>query len=277
MVSSSEIEELIVQLHKEGQNIREISKNNRVHKNFTYIGAVLKKRFPEEYPKEDNSKKTSQETQAIILFSKGKDLVYVATNLDMKPEDVKRLYLEYLDLKGLYDLTKFYHEQPGQFLSFVQFYNDIKSKGISTLKVIGLAELVDKIPGVEVQFKEKSESIQGMLQQEQSIAQEINRLENTVITFQKYISTLNFEYENKRNEIQNLNYEIDTLKKQIEEIKRKPEYQNMLFKNSRMLDKLYQDGLRALSQFNSKANSAQFPQTYELNFMPLKKRKNQSS
>ncbi|MEP6577199.1 MAG: hypothetical protein ABJB85_12290, partial [Nitrososphaerota archaeon] len=119
---------------------------------------------------------------------------------------------------------------------------------------------------VEVQFKEKSESIQGMLQQEQSIAQEINRLENTVITFQKYISTLNFEYENKRNEIQNLNYEIDTLKKQIEEIKRKPDYQNLLFqrtvldfKNSRMLDKLYQDGLRALSQFNSKANSAQFP------------------
>ncbi len=259
MVSSSEIEELIVQLHKEGQNIREISKNNRVHKNFTYIGAVLKKRFPEEYPKEDNSKKTSQETQAIILFSKEKDLVYVTTHLDMKPEDVKRLYLEYLDLKGLYDLTKFYHEQRGQFLSFVQFYNDIKSKGISTLKVIGLAELVDKIPGVEVQFKEKSESIQGMLQQEQSIAQEINRLENTVITFQKYISTLNFEYENKQNEIQNLNYEIDTLKKQIEEIKRKPEYQNMLFKNSRMLDKLYQDGLRALSQFNSKANSAQFP------------------
>lgn len=260
MVSSSEIEELIVRLHKEGKNIREISKNDRVHKNFTYIGEVLKRRFPEEYPSNDNNnKKTSLETQALTLFSKGKDLLYVATHLDMKPEDVKKLYLEYLDLKGLYDLTKFYHEQRGQFLSFVQFYNDIKSKGISTLKVIGLAELVDKIPDVEMQFKEKSESIQGMLQQDQFLSREINRLRTEKNKLESYNYSLNFATNNKQQEIEYLNWEIEKLKKQIEEIRTGPDHQtiNLLGKgfyggmDTAKLEKFYQEGLRALSRFNS--------------------------
>lgn len=112
----------------------------------------------------------------------------------MKPEDVKRLYLEYLNLKGLDDITEFYYEQGDQFLPFVQFYNNLRSKGISTLKVIELAEMVDKIPYVESNFKEKSDSIQGMLQQAQSIAKEIYRLQNIEAALQKNISNIHLEF-----------------------------------------------------------------------------------
>jgi hypothetical protein len=47
--------------------MKEISKI--VHKNYTFIGAVLRKRFPEEYP--DNNT-MNRETQALELFSKSK-------------------------------------------------------------------------------------------------------------------------------------------------------------------------------------------------------------
>ncbi|MEP6576532.1 MAG: hypothetical protein ABJB85_08905 [Nitrososphaerota archaeon] len=116
MVSSSEIEELIVRLHKEGKTTREISKI--VRKNFTYIGAVLKKRFPDEYSNEDNSKKTSLETQALKLFYKGKGPVYVAIKLGMKPEDVNKLYLQYLKLEGLDSLIKMHDELGDSLPSF---------------------------------------------------------------------------------------------------------------------------------------------------------------
>jgi YesN/AraC family two-component response regulator len=61
--SITEIEELIVQLHNEGKTMREIAKV--VHKNFTYIGAILRRRFPEEFI--DNSK-SNKETKALKLF-----------------------------------------------------------------------------------------------------------------------------------------------------------------------------------------------------------------
>jgi hypothetical protein len=47
MVTTAEIEEQIAKLHEEGKTSKYIS--GVVHKNFTYIGAVLRKRFPEEY------------------------------------------------------------------------------------------------------------------------------------------------------------------------------------------------------------------------------------
>jgi len=65
MVTSDEIEEQIAELHKERKTSKEISKV--VHKNFTFIGAVLRKRFPEEYIDADNNE-ANKETEALKLF-----------------------------------------------------------------------------------------------------------------------------------------------------------------------------------------------------------------
>ena len=127
---------------------------------FSPISDIIK-RFEGVESKENNP--PSKETKALKLFSEGKNPVSVAIELDMKIDEIKRLYLEYLNMNGLNDLTKFYYEQGDQFLPFVQFFNNLRSKGISTLKVIGLAELVHKISQIEIQFKEKSDRIQGML------------------------------------------------------------------------------------------------------------------
>jgi ribosomal 50S subunit-associated protein YjgA (DUF615 family) len=71
MVTTEEIEELIVKLHEAGKNMREISKHEGMRKNFTFIGAVLRKRFPEEYTDTDNSEE-NKETEALKLFSEKK-------------------------------------------------------------------------------------------------------------------------------------------------------------------------------------------------------------
>jgi predicted methyltransferase len=84
MVTTEEIEELIVKLHNEHKTTREISKI--VHKNFSYVGPVLRKRFPEEYPNE-----ISKETQALKLFSIKKTPTQVAIELDEKPDSVESI------------------------------------------------------------------------------------------------------------------------------------------------------------------------------------------
>jgi hypothetical protein len=74
--SITEIEELIVQLHNEGKTMREIAKV--VHKNFTYIGAILRRRFPEEFI--DNTK-SNKETKALKLFYEKKSPTQIAIEL----------------------------------------------------------------------------------------------------------------------------------------------------------------------------------------------------
>jgi hypothetical protein len=211
---------LVIQLYKQHKTIREIAKE--VHMSFSRISQIIN-RF--EGVNSDEKVPVSKETKALKLFSEAKDPVSVAIELDMKIDEIKRLHLEYLNMKGLGDLTKFYYEHRDQFLPFVQFYNNLRSKGISTLRVIGLAELLDKIPYIETKFKEKSDSMQGMLQQEQSIIKEIYRLQNIEAELQKSINWLNFVSHNKQQEIQYQSNEIENLKKQNEEMMGEGEYQ----------------------------------------------------
>ncbi len=192
MVSSSEIEELIVQLHKEGKTTREISKI--VRKNFTYIGTVLRKRFPDEYPSEDTSKKTSLETQALKLFYKRKGPVYVTIKLAMKPEDVNKLYLQYLKLEGLHSLIKM-HDELGDFLpSFVESYKKMQKSGISVGRVISVVQNLQQIPQIEKQYKELYNTVQTLLQMRLKLTGDINRLKAQIVSFQHYLTSLYYQY-----------------------------------------------------------------------------------
>ena len=190
LVSNEEKEEHIVRLHREGKNIREISKE--VRKNFTYIGAVLKRRFPDEYVNNDNGKTISKETQALKLFKKRKDLVYVVTKLDMKPEDVKKLYLEFESLQGLPSLKDIHNEIGNSMPSFVQAYKKIVRSGIAIDKVIRIAEILDEIPHIENQYNELRENVQQLFQLKFSITGDINRLKNQIIPMQNYLSELRY-------------------------------------------------------------------------------------
>ena len=82
---------------------------------FSPISDIIK-RF--EGVNSDEEVPVSKETKALKLFSEEKDPVSVAIELDMKIDEIKRLYLEYLNMNGLNDLTKFYYEQGDQFLPF---------------------------------------------------------------------------------------------------------------------------------------------------------------
>jgi hypothetical protein len=189
MISLEEIDEQIIRLHKEGKTTKEISKT--VHKNFTHIGAVIRRRFPEEYVNSDNSKTASKETQAMKLF-KGKDLVYVVTKLDMKPEDVKKLYLEYQNLQGLPTLTGMHNELGSTLPDFIQAYKKIVQSGIDIDRVIRVAEIVDEIPQIQNQYNELRGNVQQLVQIKASVTYETNRLKNQIIPLQNYLNSLRY-------------------------------------------------------------------------------------
>ena len=127
MVTSIEIEELIVKLHEAGKNMREISKHEGVRKNFTFIGAVLKKRFPEEYSDADNSVE-NKETEALKLFSEKKPPTEVAIKLGLNFEETEKVYLSFWKLEGLYELYQIYCEHKPKLRTCLWFIRQLRKR-----------------------------------------------------------------------------------------------------------------------------------------------------
>jgi hypothetical protein len=127
MVTTEEIEELIVKLHEAGKNMREISKHEGVRKNFTFIGAVLKKRFPEEYTDIDSSEK-NKETEALKLFSEKKRPTEVAIKIGLNYEETEKIYLDYWKLEGLYELYRIYYELKPKLRQYLWFIRQLRKR-----------------------------------------------------------------------------------------------------------------------------------------------------
>jgi DNA-binding Lrp family transcriptional regulator len=187
MLTQEEKQTLVIELYKQEKTIREIAKE--VHMSFSRISNIIKR-----FEGIDSEKKVpvSMETKALKLFKKGKDLVYVATKLDMKPEDVKKLYLEYQSLEGLPSLKDIHDELGNSLPSFVQAYEKIMQNGIGVDKAIRIAEILDQIPQIQNQYNELRESVQQLFQLKFSITGDINRLKNQIIPLQNYLSELRY-------------------------------------------------------------------------------------
>jgi ferritin len=224
LATSAEIEELIVRLHKDGKNLREISKV--VHKNFTYIGAVLRRRFPEEYVN-NNSTTSSIETQAVDLFAKGKGPIYAVRKLNMKLEETKKLYSNYLDATNHHTLTQVYKEVEETLPIFLKLFFQMREANIDVENVAKVVELIDKIPHIENQYKEVSDNIRKTLEQEYCVMNEISRLKREKTALQNYNTSLSFESVSKQQELQNLNCEVGNLRTFIQEINNGEDYQKI--------------------------------------------------
>ena len=142
----------------------------------------------------DDTKTISKETDALKLFKKGKDLVYVVTKLDMKPEDVRKLYLEFLSLQGLPSLKDIHNELGNTLPSFVQAYKKIIQSRIGIDKVMRIAEILDEIPKIENRYNELLENVQQLFQLKFSLTGDVNRLKNQIIPLQNYFNSLNYQY-----------------------------------------------------------------------------------
>jgi hypothetical protein len=125
-VPNEEIEEHVVRLHKEGKNIREIAKV--VHKNFTYISGILRRRLPEEYM---GNNTTNKETQALKLFSEKKSPTQVAIELGSSTDETEKFYTNFWRLEGLYELYKIYNEHHSNLREFLHFLNQLRDRKVT--------------------------------------------------------------------------------------------------------------------------------------------------
>jgi hypothetical protein len=122
-------QKLVLELYKQGKNIREIAKEVRM--SFRDIGPILNKadeaqRKEQQQVIDDNvsdknhhqqeQQQLSLSTQAYKLFSEGKTPIEVAVALNAKESEVTRFYKEYWKLNQMQDLNLVYQEMKGNIL-----------------------------------------------------------------------------------------------------------------------------------------------------------------
>jgi hypothetical protein len=129
MVTIKEIEERIVELHRQGKTSKEISKD--VHKNYNFIGDVLRKRFPEEYP---DTVTMTKETQALKAFHAKKSPTEVAIELGLSTDETEKFYKNFWRLERLYELYRIYNENKSRLRLFLYFYKQLGKRKVASRK-----------------------------------------------------------------------------------------------------------------------------------------------
>jgi hypothetical protein len=92
ILTRADKERLVKELLEQGKSTREIAED--VHMSFADIGSIRKRHFGET---EVQTKKVgeitlSTDTQVFKMFEQGKNPIQVTIELDLKPDDVARLY-----------------------------------------------------------------------------------------------------------------------------------------------------------------------------------------
>jgi hypothetical protein len=148
-MTRAEKEQYVLELYKQNKTIREIAQ--RTHMSFRDIGVITNKvkagieresgQLEEKLDYDIKSK--SKTTQAIKLFSEGKNLVDVVVALDLPPEDARIMYREFLGLKNMHKLVEVYDEMQNYLPSFLELFRIVASRGMNKNDIIDVLTLIN--------------------------------------------------------------------------------------------------------------------------------------
>jgi hypothetical protein len=180
-------EQYVIELYKQDKKIREIIQ--RVHMSPRDIGVIIKKVKLEvergsgqpEGKVDYDIKSKSKTTQALKLFSEGKNLVDVAIALDLLPEDVRIMYREFLGLKDMHKLVEVYDEMQNYLPSLLELFRIIESRGINKNDIIDVLMLINT---GQVPYLQKKVA---------NLTSAVSWLENEIRKKEYNLSTLNSE------------------------------------------------------------------------------------
>lgn len=152
-MTRAEKEQYVIELLKKNKGSRVIAE--RAHMSFSDIGRIRKKLEKEaELEKRrlegkggNNSKSKSKRTQAIKLFSEGKNLTDIVIDLDLPPERVRSILREYLEARNMYDFLQVYdqirHSGRDTISSFLRLHKIVTDRGMTEQQIIKVLDLAN--------------------------------------------------------------------------------------------------------------------------------------
>jgi hypothetical protein len=94
---------------------------------------VLRKRFPEEYP-DNNDSEENKETGALRLFSEKKSPTEVAIKLGLSYEDTEKAYCDFWRLERLHELYRIYCHHKNKLREILWFIKELRMRRDISIK-----------------------------------------------------------------------------------------------------------------------------------------------
>jgi hypothetical protein len=98
IISTKEREKRVLECLEQNKTYREIQ--DQFHISSREISSIVKKAKEKKDKEEEKKRQRSVTSKAYKLFTKGKSLLYVATTLGIEAPEARKIYMDYLDLKG---------------------------------------------------------------------------------------------------------------------------------------------------------------------------------
>ena len=227
--SRAEREQYVIKLYEQGKTIREIAKE--VHMSFGSIGAIIrssKGKVASEDKGQREENKTSKAVQALKLFSKGKEPLDVAISLDLRGEEVKRHYRDYLELKRLNRFISIYDEI-GNFLpSFLKLFKIMKDGRMMNEKdIISILKSAIELPNIKDTIRDLTEQENSLKNRRLADAAKLDDLRHQRLSLIDYLGVLKTDMNMKTQQISNMNNEIAALNGLIRDLHKSTGFQKI--------------------------------------------------
>jgi hypothetical protein len=183
MLSRTEREQRVIELHGQGKTIREIAQE--VHMSFGDIGAIVRKVTGSEDNNNNNIPPTtlSKDSRAFALFSDNKKPTEVAIKLDLGADVVDSLYQQFWRLEGLYQLNLVYKEIRRYLPSFLNLFKIMKQqKMMSEKDVVDALRFGKELPHLKDQFELLVDEINSLECKKNSLRAVLSALQNQINT-----------------------------------------------------------------------------------------------
>jgi transposase len=163
LLTIEEKERLVIELSEQGKSIRQIAQE--LHLSFGTISNIIKRHSGDLQAVETQNieqKLETIDTRAFKLFEEGKTPIKVDIELDLKSDDVTRLYKEYLKLKGLEELSLLYEERKDDLHDFHHAYKLMVNEGVAPLQLIDAANHLQDIASLESRCEVLKKEVEGL-------------------------------------------------------------------------------------------------------------------
>ena len=251
IISSKEKEKRVLEWLDQNKSYREIQ--DRLHISSRDISFIAKKAKAKKDKEEEKKRQTSITSKAYKLFTKGKSLLYVATTLGIEAPEARKIYMDYLDLKGCHHLVEVLQQFDRQTIR--NFSNSYMRNDniIDEQKIIEAIKISASLPKIKEEYYIILPQLKNLQNQRDNYLSENNLLINKNLEFQDDLSLARNKTKEYITELlkQKDSYIRSSIKTILKIIKEDPE-KEILFNNnnvrssdqkiSDMVDKFY-DGI----------------------------------
>jgi hypothetical protein len=199
-LTRAEKEKRVIELLELHKSTREIA--DEVHMSFGDIGSIRRRHYGETEAQTKNKGEItlSTDTQVFKMFEERKTPVQVAIELNLKSNEVGRLYKEWWQLKGLHQLNQLFEEIGDDIFQFHRTYKSITKAGYTPHQLIDVANQLDELPLLRSEREQLMQEIQNLVDQK-------DQLNESMGIARMDLNSINLGIDVQRKEFERLSYE----------------------------------------------------------------------